>query len=805
MADQLTPEQLQAIAAAQLKITAEQQKQKQLTGDLVDAYDQIENDLDNISKLISNQLKNQGASVRQVSEIKSIYTSLNKTNRELQYLNEKYYEGTLKTKDVSKQLTQNEKDHARIQRQITLALDQGNKSLAAKFEKQSRTLGKIIKEGEELKKQNEYVDKRVGLTGKLLGGLEKIPILGDAIDFEEINTSMRNAVGNTNVFGAGLKTAGKQLKEGLKDPLVQFALLTAFYTKIIKSAYEFDELNTKTGRTLGVSKEEALDIYNASFKYANSAHDSFVTATLLVDAQQKLNTALGTSVNLGDKNAEGFARLTHYYGLSEDSAAKLTELAAEQGESSLDILKTTAKTYGIQKAQFGGTIALNKVLDKVANVSDDIYIRFKGNVKAIAEAVMQSDRLGLSLEQASQVGDSLLNFESSIENELKAELLTGKAINLEKAREYALMGDTANLQKEVVKQVGSIHQFEKMNVIQRKAYAEAFGMSVQDMAKMLRKQEFEAKLAGSTAKSAKEKLEYAEKNGIAIDDALRAEYEQKSLADEQHEVFKKLNEVLGKIMQGPMAKFVHMLESALEKVNSIFEAFGKFTGGALGSALGTAILAAPLLIGAVRLALGSAKSLFFNGMSPMTAPWVRVAGASPLTGGMGGPNGGIIPGMGGGGGFTRGLVGKYGANGARRIIGGMKGFGIGMGVSLASSAIASQMDEGGAKDAVEGVGTVASYAGTGALLGSFVPVIGNVAGGIIGGAIGLFKTMYDSNEKSRERDEAKAKATEESQKRTNDLLEQLAVRPVKLTVSNKEIGEWNTASNMYSANGSSFD
>jgi hypothetical protein len=806
MADQLTPEQLQAIAAAQLKITAEQQKQKQLTGDLADAYDAIENKLDSISSQINNQLKNQGASVRQVSEIKSIYTSLNKTNKELQYLNDKFYEGTLKTKDIAKQLNQLDRTETILRRQINVATDQGNRSLVAKLKYELRILDLERKEGEELKKQNEYVDKRVGLTGKLLGGLEKIPILGDAIDFEEINTSMRNAVGNTNVFGAGLKTAGKQLKEGLKDPLVQFALLTAFYAKIVKSAYEFDELNTKTGRTLGLSKKEAEGLYNASFKYANSAHDSFVTAKHLVESQQKLNEALGTSVNLGDKNAEGFARLTHYYGLSEDSAAKLTEAAAEQGKNSLDILKTTTKTFGIQKAQFGGTISLNKVLDKVANVSDDIYIKFKGNTQAIAAAVMQSDRLGLSLEQTSQIGETLLNFESSIENELKAELLTGKAINLEKAREYALMGDTANLTKEVVKQVGNIHQFEKMNVIQRKAYAEAFGMSVQDMAKMLRKQEFEAKLAGSTAKSAKEKLEYAEKHGITIDDALRSEYEQKSIADEQREVFSKINEIIGKLTKGPMATFIHMLEGALEKVNSIFEAFGKFTGGALGSALGTAILAAPLLIGGVRLLAGGMKSLLLGprGSSPLNPMHVTTDGM----GGISGPGGGGVTDMLKGGttfSSRKALVSKFGASGARRVIGGMKGFGAGMAIDLASMGIASQMDEGAGKDTVEGVGTVASYAGTGAMLGSFVPVIGNVAGGIIGGAIGLFKTMYDSNEKSRERDEAKAKATEESQKRTNDLLEQLAVRPVKLTVSNKEIGEWNTASNMYSGNQSSFN
>ena len=167
-------------------------------------------------------------------------------------------------------------------------------------------------------------------------------------------------------------------------------------------------------------------------------------------------------------------------------------------------------------------------------------------------------------------------------------------LNLEKARSAALSGDTAKLMNEIASQTGNIHKFEKMNVIQRKAYAEAFGMSVQDMSTMLRKQEFEAKLSEEAKKSAQATLEYADKHGIKMDAALRAQYEQKSLSEEQHEVFKKMNEILGKIMQGPMAKFIGMLEKALHYVNNIFEGFSKFTGGVLGSALGTVLLGAPI-------------------------------------------------------------------------------------------------------------------------------------------------------------------------------------------------------------------
>jgi hypothetical protein len=778
------------------KATIEYQKQKDTLSLLSDEFDDIEESLTKIAAETIKFAKGNENSRRQVSELKSIYSSLSKTARTLSNYTEDYSNGILKTKDISKTLRSISQDENRIQIQINQAKKDGNVGLAYRLQVEQKVLDQEREAALTLKEQNELVDKRVGLTGKLLNGLEKLPIIGESIDFGEINTNMRLAAGNSNVFAAGLKTAGAQLKEGLKDPLVQFALFTAFYTKIINSAIEFDELNTKTGRTLGVNKEQALELYNASFKYAASSKDSFVTAKRLTEAQQSLNTVLGTSVDLGDKNAEGFARLTHYYGLNEDSAAKLNEAAVEQGQTSLDLLKTTAKTFGIQKAQNGGTISLNKVLEKVANVSNDIFIKFKGNTQAIASAVMESDRLGLSLEQASQIGDSLLNFESSIESELKAELLTGKAINLEKARQYALSGDTLNLTKEVAKQVGGIHEFEKMNVIQRKAYAEAFGMSVEDMSKMLRKQEFEAKLAGSTAKSAKEKLEYAEKNNIAIDDALRAEYEQKSLADEQKELFTKLNEIIGKITKGPMSVLFHQMEKIMGFVSSMISGLGKMTGGPLGNMLGSALLAAPLLLGAVRLGGSLLRGLTLGARGTMGNPMIVQMLGTMGMGGIGGgtfykggqfmpgggraPAGGTTVGGGTGGGFMGGL--------SKSMVAGL-GLGI-AGTGL--QALSQNMEPGTGASAVGVLGSTAQFAGAGAMFGPY--------GAAIGGLVGLGIGLINMNKEETERRKSELAAKNEAEKKTQDLLEQLAYRPVEVKYNSDTIGSFTTVQNQNSYN-----
>jgi hypothetical protein len=97
--------------------------------------------------------------------------------------------------------------------------------------------------------------------------------------------------------------------------------------------------------------------------------------------------------------------------------------------------------------------------------------------------------MGGDLGKVADIADQLLNFESSIENELSAELLLGKDINLEKARQAALNNDLATVAEEITKQAGSAAEFSQMNRIQQEAMAKAVGMTADQLADTLVEQE----------------------------------------------------------------------------------------------------------------------------------------------------------------------------------------------------------------------------------------------------------------------------------------------------------------------------
>jgi hypothetical protein len=115
-----------------------------------------------------------------------------------------------------------------------------------------------------------------------------------------------------------------------------------------------------------------------------------------------------------------------------------------------------------------------------------------------------------------------------------------------------------------------------------------------------------------------------------------------------------------------------------------------------------------------------------------------------------------------------------------------------LGVNMLTSAITSDMEEGRGKTAVSVGGGIASGALAGAMFG---PI-----GAGIGAAAGALWSLYNSHKESEERRKQDEAQRIENEKRTQDLIEQLSVRPLELNVNNETIGKWNTYSSQNGAN-----
>jgi hypothetical protein len=271
-------------------------------------------------------------------------------------------------------------------------------------------------------------------------------------------------------MGAGMKGIGSELSRIFSSSVILGGILVGIISKIIEGVFEYDKNLTDTAKTLSISKDSAQDLYKHFQHVALNANDSFVSVTNMGKALNELNSGFGTMVNFSYKQIESHIDLTKKMGLTADAANDIQRLSLLNKRSTDDTLKSIIK-------QNDSVISYKKIITDVAKISGQLVAQYKNSPELLSKAVVEANKLGISLEQAKKASDSLLNFQSSIENELEAELLTGKGLNLEKARALALDGKSAEAAKEMLDQVGGFNNYSRLNVIQQQSTAKAVEMT----------------------------------------------------------------------------------------------------------------------------------------------------------------------------------------------------------------------------------------------------------------------------------------------------------------------------------------
>jgi hypothetical protein len=171
------------------------------------------------------------------------------------------------------------------------------------------------------------------------------------------------------------------------------------------------------------------------------------------------------------------------FGVESTDVAKILRAQTEvSGLTQAQALNVQASIAALSSRR--GVLAKD-VFSDIAN-STELFANFaKDGGMNIGIAAVQAKELGLSLDTVGKIADSVLDFQSSIEGELKASLLIGRQLNLNRARELSLAGDLAGLQREILSLVGSEAQFNQMNVVQRKALANALGVTTTELSKLV--------------------------------------------------------------------------------------------------------------------------------------------------------------------------------------------------------------------------------------------------------------------------------------------------------------------------------
>ena len=418
-----------------------------------------------------------------------------------------------------------------------------------------KQLLKLIREREEEEKK---INKTLGISGKIVEGivgtLNKLGISSEF--FENLKEDMRDAAKSGDkwkVVSVAIKGIVQGIGDALKDPVTQLTLLLKLANFFVKSALTANAQSVELGKQLGYGADRANRFRGNLRDIESSTNNLNVTTKSLVEAYGQIAQATGFAYEFTADQLVTQIKLTKQVGLQADEAAQIQRFAVLNGKTSEETYRSFVRGLTAARNQLRVGINFKAVLAEASKISGQLAANLGNNPEMIAKAVVTAKAFGMTLEQVAAAGDKLLDFGSSIESELKAELLLGRQINLERARAAALAGDQVTLTEELAKNIGTAAEFTKLNRLQQNALAESVGMTSDQLAETLRKRE-EALASGKSLVQVQE-------------EEARKALERQSVQDKFNAAVEKLQSLFGNLMAGPLGSFIDLLSGALNIIN----------------------------------------------------------------------------------------------------------------------------------------------------------------------------------------------------------------------------------------------
>ena len=507
--------------------------------------------------------------------------------------------GTLKSKDIEKQLQTITEKRGELTRKILHARRLG---VEVNLEDLRATNESLKVQEEQLQNdlaRTEEIKKRLGLTGQFASALSDVPGLNKFINAKELEQellSVSAAGGNT------LAQLGK-IAEHVGDKFKAF-LGVGLLLYLAKAGLEANKQTVNLTKSLSQSESQAAQTRDNLAAMARESGDNFLTTEKLVQSTLKLGQQLGIASTFSGDLTKEFTTLTGKIGLSEEAAGGLAKLTIASGKNARTITTEALGAAQALQSQAGIQLDNKEILEETGKVSGQLLANFKGNPTEIAKAVTQTKLLGTTLEQTKQQSSALLDFQSSIENQLNAQLITGEQLNLENARALALAGDQAGVAKELSNQGMNFSKFSRLNVLAQDDYAKALGLTSDQLSDQLLKQQY-------YGKSVKE---VAAIEGEAVAQRLEAQTAQEKF----NNAVSKLQDIFVSLMDGPIGQFLNLLTDMLGVIGKIGETLAK-------------AIPAPVLKILAGIGTGAAIGAGFGGIGAIPG---AIAGGLLATGGV---------------------------------------------------------------------------------------------------------------------------------------------------------------------------
>jgi hypothetical protein len=430
---------------------------------------------------------------------------------------------------------------------------------------------KAAKEAGTITKE-DYQDKMkvVAAQHQQLAAAQKFrDVIGDDAA-KDLATTFDNAGQSVEQFTGGLiksKDATKliyksveKLGPGFLAALGPIILIIGAAKKLYEMMGEVNAQTREFSTQTGLSFQQSEKLVKSSMALATSRDNIMSTQQEILAVQGAVVQQFGIADAVSQKTVQSLSNMSKVLGISEQNAAGVQQVLMQNAGASEDA------ALGIQ--QMGAGLAeaygvpINDAMQDLADSGEEVAKYFAGMPKEAMKTAVQLKAMGLNMKTAAKMADGLLDIETSIKAETKAQIMLGKSINLDKARQLAAQGRIAEAAAAATKEIGTAAEFAKMDQFQKKAAAEAAGLTLEELSKTYAMQE---KIANMSEEQKAQVEKYGDKLGDVSqlnEDEIKAKVTalqgQEAMAASMDNMKTALTEILLPAMQmiGPIFQFI---------------------------------------------------------------------------------------------------------------------------------------------------------------------------------------------------------------------------------------------------------
>ena len=334
--------------------------------------------------------------------------------------------------------------------------------------------------------------------------LDNIQLINDGvIDTNSVTGALKGSFnflfGKTGLIVKDLGKLGEYLQYGVKP--------ATLLVDIIKIGYEnfkaFDKAAVSVRSNLGALPGQAKQLESLIKQVGIESMHLGVTFD---DVAKSINEIANEFTGLVAQDTDLLkitTALSKQFGIAEGTSVKfLKTLGGISGNSASS--QRSMIGFAQKMAQASG-VPLGKIMQDVAEASDDVRIYVGSSAVSMIKTATAARMLGIDMNKAAATAEKLLQFESSIASELKASALLGQNVNFNYARRLFFNKNIIDGNKEILRITKQVN-FNQLDPIKQKAYADAAGKSVGELQDMLQQEKNIQLVKNGTNEKAKKAL-----------------------------------------------------------------------------------------------------------------------------------------------------------------------------------------------------------------------------------------------------------------------------------------------------------